>query len=570
MMQAAQLYAMKLANSLTKITMEEFFKQIHSNFYPDQDISFMEYFLELTLREGKFVVPHSKLIDYGVITTKRSSNVLDKLKALNLEINKDFTLLDVQQRGNSGAQVHKQYMLTPEALKKCLMRAQRRANQPVDPTIYCDYYLRLEQAFKLYTDYERQYAKCLLAIKDSKIDEQSNKLDEQSNKIDQLLLENKQQSSKLEQQSLEIREVLANSRHIIKQNNDLHTEVSDLHTEVIQLNIKIDALFDFMLSFARMTIPTWIGSSIIKQQYETLTVNKDRNYALKHLKIMFMVGFYVRSDEPKMYSKVIGETTIEFKGRGHLKIYACCTNFADIGPRIKLLYARHTDDTFHPEMFMLKATAITLISCEINSERIILENSSKIFPEHSVATWDGKYKSFDLIIDTKRYIRATQIFKTICDQATTLRFQDYQQRIDKFGETTEVKVDPKIISYIDEADQQFFASTKPFCQQFINSYLRRSTTQDTKELVEYTYGVPSRKCKVRSDLADANMTTNAYALSKIDLLIDEHTSVDHIQYMTDNGILSKEDLPALRAIAKYENIDTSALEEEYAGELGDY
>jgi len=36
-------------------------------------------------------------------------------------------------------------LLTPEAFKKCLMRAQRRPKQKVDPVIYCDYYLLLEK-----------------------------------------------------------------------------------------------------------------------------------------------------------------------------------------------------------------------------------------------------------------------------------------------------------------------------------------------------------------------------------------------------------------------------------------
>jgi hypothetical protein len=554
---------MELANQLTKITMEKFFKEIHNRFYPDQDISFMEYFLELTQKEGEFVVPHTDLKKYGIMTSTQSAKVLEKLIALNLEISKDFNQADVRLvRQNRGEVITNSYNLTPEAFKKCLMRAQRRANQEVDPVVYVDYYLLLEKVFKLYTDYERQYAKCLLTLKDDKIDQllKDNK---------ELLSETKQQSIKLDKQSLEIQEMLTNSRSILSQNNNLSTQVSELHIEVTQLNDKISALFDFMLSFARMTIPTWIGSSIIKQQYETLSVNKDRTYALKHLKIMFMVGFFIKHDEPKMQSKKVGETTIEFKGRGYLKIYACCTNFADIGPRIKLLYKRHTDDEDNI-MFMMKVTAITLISCEINTERIILENSSKIFPQNSVAIWDGKYKSFDLTIDSKRYERASLIFKNICEQAGTLRFQDYQQRIDQFDQTTDVKVDPKIINYIDDIDQQFFTSTRPFCQQFINSYLRRSTSQDTKELVEYTYGVPTRKCKVRSDLDNSNLTTNAYALRKVELLIEEHTSVDHIQRMTDHGILSKEDLPALRAIAKYENIDVSALEEEYPGDVEDY
>jgi len=492
------------------------------------------------------------------MSSTHSGDVKKKFDKLNLKIDKDYRLGSRSQPVKQGGFVtQNQYMLTPEAFKKCLMRARRSANQSVDPTIYCDYYLRLEQAFKLYTDYERQYAKCLLAIKDDKIDSLTAK-------VDSLLVENKQQS-------IEIQQMLTNSYHIINQNShlntkvtDLSTQVSDLHAEVAEVNDKLTALFDFMLSFARMTIPTWIGSSIIKQQYDTLAINKDSTYALKHLKIMFMVGFYLKSDHPVMlHTKVVGEQTIQFKGRGNMKIYACCTNFADIGPRLKLLYGRHNnDDTYHAEMLMFKAVANTLISCEVNSERIILENADEIFPERSIVTWDSKYKSFDVAIDTAHYSKAANIFKAICNKANGLRFQDYQQRIDQFDETTDVKLDPKIITYINEVDQRFFASTKPFCQQFINSYLRRSTAQDTGELVGYTYGAPTRKCQVRADLNGANMTTNAYALRKIELTIDEHTAVDHIQHMTEHGILSKEDLPALRAIAKYKNLDTTTLDEE--------
>jgi hypothetical protein len=534
---------MELANQLTKITMEKFFKQIHSRFYPDQDVSFMEYFLDLTQKEGEFVVPHTDLVKYGIMTSTRSSVILEKLIALNLEKDEDFNLQDVLQvRQNRGEVITKVYNLTPEAFKKCLMRAQRRANQEVDPVVYVDYYLLLEKVFKLYTDYERQYAKCLLTLKDDKIDSLTAKVDAQS---------------------LEIQEMLANSRHIISQNNNLSNQVTDLHAEVIEVNNKLTALFDFMLSFARVTIPTWIGSSIIKQQYDTLSVNKGQDYALKHLKIMFLVGFHIRSPHPvNQYTKVIDGRTIQFKGRGHMIIYAGCTNFADIGPRLKLLYKRHGST-----MCMFKTQAITLISCEINSERIILENADEIFPDQSIVEWDGKYKSFNLIVDTAHYTKAEIIFKNICDNADNLRFQDYQQRIDQFGQTTDVKLDPKIIDYIDETDHKFFSSTRPFCQQFINSYLRRFT--ENGETIGYFYNVPSRKCQVRNDLNKMNLTTNAYALRKLELTIDEHSSVDHIDYMTTNGILSKEDLPALRAIAKYENIDTSKLEEEYQDELAE-
>ena len=106
----------------------------------------LEYFLELTTQEGEFVVHHEKLIEYGVMTSIKSSHVKVKLDALELVENIDYSLLpDVWQlRPQGGTSIKKIYMLTPEAFKKCLMRAQRRPRQKVDPVVYCDYYLLLE------------------------------------------------------------------------------------------------------------------------------------------------------------------------------------------------------------------------------------------------------------------------------------------------------------------------------------------------------------------------------------------------------------------------------------------
>ena len=52
----------------------------------------LKYFLELTTREGEFVVHHEKLIEYGVMTSGRSSAVKTKLDALELVENIDYSL----------------------------------------------------------------------------------------------------------------------------------------------------------------------------------------------------------------------------------------------------------------------------------------------------------------------------------------------------------------------------------------------------------------------------------------------------------------------------------------------
>ncbi len=187
-MNSAQAYIQDLANNLTKITLTDFFKSVHEQFYSDQDISFMEEFLEWTQHENEFVIHHSKLRQYGIMTSTDAFDVKKKIERLGLVIDRDYNLRHVSEvRKDRGSVKSNHYYLTPEGFKKCLMRAQRRNDQPVDPVIYCDYYILLEKIHKLYTDYELKYLTKLLAMKDERIDNLTNKIDEQTNKINQLL-----------------------------------------------------------------------------------------------------------------------------------------------------------------------------------------------------------------------------------------------------------------------------------------------------------------------------------------------------------------------------------------------
>ncbi len=225
-MQQAKAYASKLANDLTKITLSDFFQSIHQQYYPDQDIFFMEYFLELAEHEDQFVVPHSKLVEYGVMTSMRSNNVEKKLTSLGLENEVDYRLLHVSQPVKQGGFVKSvNYTLTPEAFKKCLMRAQRRSNQEVDPVIYCDYYLLLEKIYKLYTDYEREYSAKLMSMKDDKIDQLLAKVDQQEAKAKHQAAKAEQHRAKAAQlqaeQAIKIDRLLDYGNKITKQNADL-------------------------------------------------------------------------------------------------------------------------------------------------------------------------------------------------------------------------------------------------------------------------------------------------------------------------------------------------------------
>ena len=144
-----QEFIKSLVDSKTKITMKDFFKTIHSKFYPKQDISFMEYFLELTENEGEFIVHHEKLVEYGIMSSKQSWAVKQKLDALELVEDEEYRLQDILElRPQGGTSTKNVYMLTPEAFKTCLMRSRKYPNQKADPTIYSKYYLLLEKTYE--------------------------------------------------------------------------------------------------------------------------------------------------------------------------------------------------------------------------------------------------------------------------------------------------------------------------------------------------------------------------------------------------------------------------------------
>ena len=90
-----QEYISTLIERGEKMSLEYFFKNIiHQKFYSNYDISFMEYFLELTAHDGEFVVHHEKLIEYGIVTSKNSARVKDRLDDLGLVEDIDYSELE--------------------------------------------------------------------------------------------------------------------------------------------------------------------------------------------------------------------------------------------------------------------------------------------------------------------------------------------------------------------------------------------------------------------------------------------------------------------------------------------
>jgi len=111
---------------LTKMDLIDYFKKVHSVFYKDIDITFMDYFLEICQHDDKFVIHHNKLKEYKVIESDDSHKILNMLKRRNLIESIDFELaVDGELRIQGGTSTKINYNLTPYAFKICLIKSNK-------------------------------------------------------------------------------------------------------------------------------------------------------------------------------------------------------------------------------------------------------------------------------------------------------------------------------------------------------------------------------------------------------------------------------------------------------------
>jgi hypothetical protein len=172
------------------------------------------------------------------MSSKQSWAVKEKLDALGLVEDEEYNLQDVLQqwKGARGIKHKKIYMLTPEAFKKCLMRAQRRPKQQVDPVVYCDYYLLLEKTYKLYTDYEKELLSKQLVQKDQVIVQKDQVIVQKDQVIvqkdqvivqkDQVIEENQQQLEEERQYRLDLQDSLIDNNKELEKTQIIYITTS--------------------------------------------------------------------------------------------------------------------------------------------------------------------------------------------------------------------------------------------------------------------------------------------------------------------------------------------------------
>ena len=236
-------YINRQITAFKKIALRDFIIDFQAQFYPEQDISFMDYFLELSQEEnqGQFVVHHDKLFEYGATVSKQSNHTKERLDAHCMAENEDYLLTKFREQLPSGAKHKNVYMLTPECFKTILIGATKHKKHTTDVLKYRKYYLFLEKVVNYYMKYQLGLEKAMSVAKDGTIQQQSER-------IDTLITETRSQSAQIATQSANIERLLAYSGDIQQELGEVHGEVLDITHEFGRVHDVFEEVHDQLVS----------------------------------------------------------------------------------------------------------------------------------------------------------------------------------------------------------------------------------------------------------------------------------------------------------------------------------
>jgi hypothetical protein len=312
-----------------------------------------------------------------------------------------------------------------------------------------------------------------------------------------------------------------NTKLLLKDNAELKDTASQLlvygqNANVMLIDMK--ASIDELTGIARMALPMWIGSSVAKTMVDKFKTqyNTDLN-AVKHMRVAFVCGFYMGNK---------------------LKIYFCCRNFIEMGPRIKELDERHADN-----MYMLRPKAINLISQDISMELATIRGAEF---KNIKTVHQGKTKSFDMTVAST--ITAKMAYKAAVSQLIDARLQVHQERRDKMIATQNLITTAAVMTHITSTDKMFFDKTRPWCQKYIDGYITQCVDANNV-FTEYGYQQLSTNAKKRASFNNKLMRDSQYALMNIKRLVDADNGVSVFDDMVKNGVITEDDRPVLTALA---------------------
>jgi hypothetical protein len=501
------------------LTIIDYFLVAHRYLFPTKTIDFMQEFIEMCDKEDEFCVPHTRLCQLDIAQERKNGGsklekIIRCLTTTNgFEEGKDFKVI---MEGRA-----KKIMMKPGVFKKCLMNAK-------NTDIFRDYYILLERIFVAYQYYQLQCKEKMLALVRESNKELLNKQDELLNKQDELIAMNK------------------NLMAYAKSTNDM-----------------VASLYQSFSIFAKMIIPTWIGSTVIKQQYELIFSKTEQQMrSIRSLKVMFVIAVLNDEDAAIPFDEREDE---DLNTHTDMFLYCCCTNIRDIPQRIKEIHDRHcikSETNPEPKYVMLAPRAVTMISSEINVELNTLM-ALDVFPSGIHHEWNSKYKRFDISIYSEYPCNAQVSLNEITNNIYSKRFQGYQARIDEMIATNPTLLKKEIIDYLDNVDMVFYDSTRANIQEYLDLYVRPQYYSNEEEIpdniLSWRYTTKKTgKVKERYPEFNKKLTKIEYQAMKLYSIIDKQSSIDHIGIMQGRNILTEHDAVILREIAKVEQIEYDA------------
>ncbi len=299
LMQRIKEYAVIKSKLNTKMNLNEFFHDVRAQFYPNRDISFMNYFLDLCDQSGKFYVQHDDLFEYGIITTKKSSDIHRLLVTyLNLTEGEDFCLLPFKEeqtkRKGRGGNNKKTYMLTPEAFKNSLLSSRNEKK-------YRLYYLLLENVYKYYTDYQIMFDKNQSEKQAEEFKKTINEKDKTINEKDSSIQSLENKINKLIDLATEQGVILKDTKY---QNNKLLSDIHDMNNEIKDANNKLDDA----------------NNKLDDANNEIQNVNNTLTRALDHLEDKSLHSTLDPKDKKKIHHFLITKREIIKNGESNQKV----------------------------------------------------------------------------------------------------------------------------------------------------------------------------------------------------------------------------------------------------------
>lgn len=263
-----------LSTEPVNVPIIEYMNNIRNKYYPDMDISFMEFFMSMV--KDKRSINADKLAEYGVLSIKSnrdsldSTNIRELLDRLHLINGKDYTLrqkfLAQLSETSYGIKYSDVYLLSPKAFKRCLLSSQNENK-------YVTYYLFLEECIVYYDTKQREML--LDTIQDLKDVEAEQ---------DGIILEHEETIEKKDDEIFSLKDMVERLDLMIKKSEDQHREAMDKadrrHKQAMD---KLDTMNDTLNRInSRLTDCAHIPSKVeLSHRFALMRKNSDTFYVIR-------------------------------------------------------------------------------------------------------------------------------------------------------------------------------------------------------------------------------------------------------------------------------------------------